>query len=141
VATNVREERPIGTAELVGEIIADAQTLIRQELDLAKAELKAEGHKAKIAFLAFGSASALAALGLFCFSLSVVFFLSTEASVPLWASFLIVTVAYAFAASALGFWAREHIYKLKVVPPKMAESIKDTTHSIKENVQWIRNQT
>jgi len=78
--------------------------------------------------------AALLALGgvLLCFA--VVYVLHEVAGLPLWASFLIVGGVITGLGAVLFFIGRAKAGQVNVIPPQTAETMK-------ENVQWIRNQT
>jgi hypothetical protein len=121
-------------ASLLGGIANDLQTLVRQEIALAKTEMLREWDKAKTAAgsMAAGVAVLLLAAPFLC--LTVVAVLHEVALLPWWASFLIVGGVLAVAGAALFFVGRARAAQVNVIPPQTAETMR-------ENVQWIRNQT
>jgi len=131
---NLRSDSSSSTASLVGEIIADAQKLIRQEMELAKAELRADWKRAKTSGIEMGVALFVGFLGAFFVSGAVVFLLNAITELPLWACFAIVSAIMIGGAALLYARARRHIKELEVVP-------RQTVDSIKESVQWIKNRT
>src|SRR5207249_9121251 len=78
---------------LVAGIITDVQQLIRQELALAKSEVKQEWDKTKTAAVSFGASAVVGVLGVIHISLMLVFLVKwvslpdnqPEAGLPLWA--------------------------------------------------------
>jgi hypothetical protein len=119
---------------LVGGIVADLQTLIRQEVTLARTEVKQEWEKTKSAAGAMVAGVVLSALAgmMFCFML--VHFLNwlNPDALPLWACYLIVAVVFGFFGGiclAAGQTKAGHVH---VIPP-------ETAQTIKENVPWIQN--
>ncbi|MEN6465840.1 MAG: phage holin family protein, partial [Syntrophaceae bacterium] len=83
-----RDEQSLG--ELFGEFTAEMRTLVRDEVDLAKAEMtgKLTQVKRDIAYLAVGGLIAYAGLlGLIAFFIIVI-----GDAMPLWASALIVSI-------------------------------------------------
>jgi hypothetical protein len=121
-------------SSLLGGIVSDLQTLIRQEVALAKTEIQREWDKAKAAAgaMAFGAA-VLAVGGLFlCLTVAAAF--HEGVGLPWWASFLIVGGVLAITGAVLLFFGRRKAAQVNVVPPQTAETMR-------ENVQWIRNQT
>ncbi|HKI37771.1 MAG TPA: phage holin family protein [Gemmataceae bacterium] len=127
-------ESPPSMAALLGGIVNDLQALIRQEIALAKSEMVREWDKAKTAASSLAVGAALLALGgvLLCFA--VVYVLHEVAGLPLWASFLIVGGVITGLGAVLFFIGRAKAGQVNVIPPQTAETMK-------ENVQWIRNQT
>ncbi len=121
-------------ASLLGGIATDLQTLIRQEIALAKAEFMREWDKAKAAAGAMAVGAAVLALGALFLCLCVVSVLHEAAGLPWWASFLIVGGVFTGLGAVLFFIGRSQAARVNVVPPQTAETMR-------ENVQWIRNQT
>jgi uncharacterized membrane protein YqjE len=125
--------RERGTAELVKRLSSQVSTLVKQEVELAKAELTEKGKKAGIGAGMWGGAgvAALLALG----SLTAFLILVLALAMPAWASALIVTALWAAVASVLAFLGRERMNELgKPVPEK-------TIDTVKEDVQWLKNRT
>jgi protein-S-isoprenylcysteine O-methyltransferase Ste14 len=125
-----RPDRGIG--ELIGEITGDLSRLFRQEVDLAKAEMRQEAKKAgKGAGLLAGAAVA-ALLVLILLSFALVYAL--DAVMPQgWAAF-IVAVLWAIIGAVLYSAGRKQIKTVDPVPRQTAETLK-------EDAQWLRNPT
>jgi protein-S-isoprenylcysteine O-methyltransferase Ste14 len=119
---------------LLGGIVSDIQTLIRQEVALAKTEMLREWDKAKTAAGAMAVGAAVLALGGLFLCLTVVALFHEVLGLPWWASFLIVGGVFAGLGAVLFYTGRNKAAQVNVVPPQTAETMK-------ENVQWIRNQT
>jgi len=128
-------DSPTSITELVGGIVADLQTLLRQELQLAKSEIRQEWAKTKTAAgsMAVG-ASLLAVAGLLlCFAL--VYLLAAVApGLQMWACFVIIGVALGLIGGILVGAGRNKASEIHISPPQTAETLK-------ENVQWLKNQT
>jgi len=127
-------DTPPSVASLLGGIVSDIQALIRQEITLAKTEMIREWDKAKTAAGSLAAGGAALALGGFLLGLAVVCVLHEVAGLPWWASFLIVGGAVTGLGAVLFFMGRNQAAHVNVIPPQTAETMK-------ENVQWIRNQT
>src|SRR5262245_61899496 len=125
------EESPASLTQLVGGIVSDLQTLLRQELQLAKTELRQEWSKTKTAagtMVAGATVLMLAGL-LFCFAL--VYLLNVLApGLPLWACYAIVGIALALIGGILVGVGQTKAAEVNVIPPQTAETMK-------ENVQWM----
>ena len=121
-------------ASLLGGIVSDLQTLIRQEVTLAKTEAVREWDKAKTAAGALAWGVATLAVGGLLLLLTVVSVLHEVAGLPWWASFLIVGGVLTSLGLVLYYTGRNKAAQVHVVPPQTAETLK-------ENVQWISNQT
>jgi hypothetical protein len=123
-------ERSLG--EVFSEVTSDLSTLMRQEVELAKAEIRQE---AKTAGKAAGMAGAAAFAGwmvaVFA-SLTLMFALANIDGLGLAVSALIVTALWAVALAVLGARAKKQV--AAVGPPK------NTINSLKEDAQWARTQ-
>jgi uncharacterized membrane protein YqjE len=127
--TGVEDNRSVG--EIVGDIARDMSNLIRQEMDLAKTEMKQEAAKAGKGAGLLGGAGATGYLALFFLSLALMFLLDTWMHTALAA--LIVTVIWAIVAAVLASTGRK---ELKQVDP----SLQTTQRTLKEDVQWAKDQ-
>jgi len=121
-------------ASLLGGIVSDVQTLVRQEIALAKTEMIREWDKTKIAAGELAVGAAVLLLGGVLLCLTIVCVLHEVAGMPWWASFLIVGAVLTGSGAVLFWIGRNKAASVNVIPPQTAETMK-------ENVQWIRNQT
>jgi len=119
-------------SDILQAIIRDTQEIVRNEVRLAKTEIREEASKAKSAGLwtAVGAITALFAT-LFLL-LTIVYALSGV--MPNWAAALVVAVALAIASSVT---LSQGIHRFKSVHPTPER----TVESIKENVEWVKQQT
>jgi hypothetical protein len=131
-----RLETPASVSTLVGGIIEDAQQLIRQEVMLARREIQEEVAKAKGAAAALALGAAVLFFGgmLLCFMLVYLVTWATNDWIPLWGSFAIFGGCFAGLGAALLYNARARASDIHLVPRR-------TVETMRENVQWIRNQT
>ncbi len=134
MADRIPTESSPSMASLLGGIVSDIQTLVRQEIALAKTELLREWDKAKTAAGSMAVGAGVLALGGFFLCVTVVCVLAEVAGLPWWASFLIVGGVFTGLGAVLFFMGRSQAARVNVVPPQTAETMR-------ENVQWIRNQT
>ncbi len=118
--------------EIVGEITSDLSTLMRQELDLMKAELKAEATKAGTGVGMLGGAG-FAGYFLLLF-LSVALMAALDAVMPLGWAALIVAALWGIVAAVLAASGRT---KLRNVNPKPEQ----TVETLKEDAQWAKHPT
>jgi uncharacterized membrane protein YqjE len=118
--------------ELLKRLSDETTRLVRQELDLAKAELQAKGRQAGQGAGMFGAAGALglAALG----ALTACLILALNAVMPAWLAALIVTVVYAVIAFVL---VRQGQAKTRAARPPVPEQ---TVETLKEDVEWAKTQ-
>jgi hypothetical protein len=127
-------DTPPSMASLLGGIVSDIQTLVRQEIALAKTEMIGEWDKAKTAAGSMAAGAAVLALGGFFLCVTIVCVLAEVVGLPWWASFLIVGGVLTGLGAVLFFTGTHKAAQVHLVPPQTAETMK-------ENVEWIRNQT
>jgi hypothetical protein len=129
-------DTPASLTQLVGGIVGDMQTLLRQELHLAKTEMRQEWGKTKTAAesMAVGAGLLTASGLLLCWALVHLIWWATSEAIPLWACFAIVGVALGLIGGILVGIGRSKAADVNVVPPQTAETMR-------ENVQWLKNQT
>ncbi|MFF8259109.1 phage holin family protein [Streptomyces virginiae] len=118
--------------ELVGEIGQDLSQLVRDEIELAKAEMKQESAKAGKAFGMLGGAGYAGHVFLLFASLTVVFALANVMD-PAWAA-LIVTAVWAVVGAVLYAKGRERLRTVNLKPEQ-------TVDTLKEDARWARHLT
>jgi uncharacterized membrane protein YqjE len=126
---DLREE-PIG--ELLKRLSNETTTLVKMELDLAKAEMTQKGKEAGqgAGFLGGAGVVGLLALG----SLTAFLILLLDGAMANWLAALIVTLLWAAVA---GFLALSGKKKLEDVGSPAPEQ---TIETVKEDVQWAKTQ-
>jgi hypothetical protein len=134
MADRITNESSPSMSSLLGGIVSDLQTLVRQEIALAKTEMLGEWDKAKTAAGSLAAGVAVLAVGVFFLCVTVVCVLAEVARLPWWASFLIVGGVLAVLGAVLYWTGRNKAARVNVIPPQTAQTMR-------ENVQWIRNQT
>jgi len=124
------EQRDNSTGELVKQLSQQTSQLIRQELELAKAELTEKGKVAGKGAGILGGAgvAGLLALG----SLTAFLVLLLSEAMDAWVAALIVTVIWGAVAGVLAITGREKVRE--GTPPAPEE----TLESVKEDVQWAK---
>jgi uncharacterized membrane protein YqjE len=123
-------ERPLG--ELLRQLSEETTRLVRQEIELAKAELTQKGRQAGIGAGLFGAAAAIGLLALA--ALTTCLILALDAVMPAWLAALVVAVVYAIIAGVLALQGRN---KVKQAVPPVPEQ---TVETVKEDVQWAKTQ-
>jgi uncharacterized membrane protein YqjE len=118
--------------ELIGNITDDLSRLFRQEVELAKVELKQEASKAGKAAGMLGGAGFAAYLAVVLLSFAVVFGLANVMDAG-WAA-LIVAVVWAVIGGVLYAAGRSRLKTVDPVPRR-------TVETIKEDAQWLKNPT
>jgi hypothetical protein len=128
-------DSPASITQLVGGIVTDLQTLMRQELQLAKTEIRQEWDKTKIAAGSMAAGASLLTVAGLLVSFALVYLLNWVApGLPLWACFGLIGVALGLIGGILIGVGRSKASEISIIPPQTAESMK-------ENVQWLKNQT
>jgi hypothetical protein len=118
--------------ELVGELAEDLSRLMRQELELAKAEIRQEAKKAGKATGMLAGAGFAGYMTAVLLSLAAVFALG--AVMPLGWAALIVAALWGIAGFVLFSTGRT---RLREVSPKPER----TVETLKEDVEWARHPT
>ena len=126
--------------ELLKEVSSEAQTLVRQEIRLAAAEMAEKSKEIGVGAGLVGGAGYtlhLASLGLM---LCLIFALATVMAA--WLAALVVTVAFVAIAGALALAGRKRIKQAgPPVPEEAIESVKQTIETVKEEAKWGLGQT
>ena len=126
---NLREH---GTGELLKELSEHTTTLVRQEIELAKAELGEKGKQAGLGAGMFGGAGLF---GLFALAaLTTCIIVALDSAMPLWLAALIVAVVYGAIGAVLALQGRNKVQQAGPPVPEQA------TESVKEDVQWAKTQ-
>jgi hypothetical protein len=118
--------------DLVGEIGKDLSQLVRDEIELAKAEIKQESAKAGKAVGMLGGAGYAGHVVLLFGSLTLVFALANVMDAA-WAA-LIVTALWGAAGGVLYAMGRKRLRAVNLKPEQ-------TVETLKEDAQWARHPT
>jgi uncharacterized membrane protein YqjE len=121
-------DRPIG--DLLKQLSQETTTLVRQELELAKAEMAQKGKRAGVGAGLFGGAGASALLGLGALTAAAVAALDT--AIALWLAALILALLWLAVAGVLAARGRR---KVQQSTPPVPEQ---TQQSVKEDVRWAK---
>ncbi|WP_018500589.1 phage holin family protein [Parafrankia discariae] len=124
------EPRPASTGRLVSDVAADVSTLFRQEIALAKAELRAEATKAGKGAGMFAGAGGAGYFALLFVLLAVMFGLGEVMALG-WAA-LIVGVVLAAVAAVLALRGRSTVREVHPAPTQ-------TVETLREDVQWAQS--
>jgi membrane protein len=118
------------TSELLSQFSQQTTDLMRQELELAKAELRVKGKAAGIGVGAFGGAGvvALYAVG----ALTAAAILGLAIVLDAWLAALIVGVGYLAVAGILALTGKKKVEQ--ATPPVPEQAIE----SSKEDVEWTK---
>jgi hypothetical protein len=124
------EDQSIGN--LISEVAGDVTKLFRQEVELAKAELKAEATKAGKAGAMLGGAGFAGYMVAVLLSLALVFALG--AVMPDGWAAVLVAVLWAIVGAVLYATGRKRLRTVSPVPQQ-------TVETLKEDAEWLRNPT
>lgn len=116
--------------DVLQDIVANIQEIVRSEFRLAKTEINEEAAKAAKSSAPLGSGIVLSLYAFGFILLAIVYAL--EIVVAAWLAALIVGVAVAVVAAILISVGRKRLKQVRM-PGK-------TIVSVKENVQWAKNQ-
>ena len=118
--------------QLISDISDDLATLFRQEVELAKAEIRQEARKAGKAAGMLGGAGFAGYMVALLLTLALVAALSNVMD-PGWAA-LIVAVVWAVVGAVLYATGRQRLRTVSPVP-------RQTVETLKEDAQWLKNPT
>jgi hypothetical protein len=121
-------------AALLGEVVADAQTLVRKEIELATAEVKGEINKARDGAISLGIGGVIAGIGSIFLLLMLVHGLVEWFGLSFWLAYLIVGGVLAIVGGIMLFLG---LQRLKTLDPMPREAI----DSVRKDVEWIREQS
>lgn len=127
----VREERSIG--ELFGELTQDMTLLVRQEIQLARAELEQ-----KTAFMGrnlatMGTGGFVAHVGVLALAGALILFLADVVGITAWVSALIVGGVLAITGYLILKRGLRSLKQTDLTPRRTVETLKD-------DVQWAKEQ-
>jgi uncharacterized membrane protein YqjE len=128
--TGDSRDRPIG--ELVKELSSQTSTLVRQEIELARAELQQKGKLAGKGAGMLGGAAIAALLALGALTAGLIALLDREMAT--WVAALIVMALWAVVALVLATAGQKSLQKATPPAPQ-------TVETVKEDIQWAKNPT
>jgi uncharacterized membrane protein YqjE len=124
--------RDRSVADLVKELSQETSELVRQELALARAELREQGKRAGTGAGMLGGAGVAGLLTLGSLTAMVIALL--DMAMATWVAALIVTVVWAVVAGVLALQGRN---KIKEATPPAPQ----TVDTVKEDVRWAKTRT
>ncbi|MDC8447404.1 MAG: phage holin family protein [Nitrospira sp.] len=122
-----------GIIGLLGGLIGDARTLVRQELQLLRDEVFSEIAKFRQGVVAIGVGIGFLAMGGLFALIMLVHALHEYASLPLWACYGLIGVVLLLIGAALLINAKHSLQTFNLMPRR-------TLRSMKEDAQWIKEQ-
>ena len=126
-------DRDASTADLIRGVLHDARQLVREEIALARAELRQEASKARNGAIAIGAAVVAASIGatLLCIALGGA--VADAFGWPAWAGYGLVAVLLLVGAYVLVNFAKRRVATVRPLP--------QTVDSVKENMEWIQKKS
>jgi F0F1-type ATP synthase assembly protein I len=116
--------------ELFGDFTSDIGLLLRQEVELAKTEAKAEATRAGKGIGMFAGAGLGGWMAVLFLSLALAWLLDQAMNTAL--AFAIVGVLWAVVAAVLALRGKRQMAAVKPIP--------ETVNTLKEDVQWAKTQ-
>ena len=124
------ELRDRSTGELLKQLSNETTTLVRQEIELMKAELAEKGKTAGLGAGMFGGAGLFGLYALGALTATIILALAT--AMAAWLAALIVAAVYGAVAGVLALTGKS---KVQAATPPMPEQ---ATESVKEDVRWAK---
>jgi hypothetical protein len=124
----------LSVPELMRQLSDQTATLVRQELELAKAELAVKGKRVGIGAGMFGAAGVFGLYALGAFTAAVILALSL--AMTGWLAALIVTAIYGAVAGALALSGKSNVRRgVPPVPEQTVETVREDVEMAKQRVQ------
>ena len=124
---------PSSLTELVSGIVSDAQTLIRQQVTMLRAEVKEDVRRTKDAAIYMGIGAGVAALGSLFVVIGLVYLLNWFAPrLPLFACWMIVGGVIVLGGGIAFLVGKRLFNSFNPLPDK-------TINALQENLSWITN--
>ena len=118
---------------LIRSLMDDARELVREEIALARAEMREELSVVRRVGLAFGAAALLALIGAVLLCIAVGGAVADLFDVPAWVGYGIVALLLLIGAVVMVARGRAGLAAIGGLPR--------TRESLQENLQWIRSQS
>jgi len=115
---------------LIRGILNDLRTLIREEIALARVEIREQAGRAKAAALSFGIAAAALAFGGIFLLIAIALGIANLIGWPAWTGFLIVALLLCIGGFVTLASGRKQMAGVHAVP-------EETVTTLKENSEWI----
>ena len=124
------DRRSESVGELVKDLSRDISELVRQEIELARAEMTEKGKRAGRGLGLFGG-SAVLGLATVGGSMATIIIL-LDLVMPLWLAALLTTLAYGAVTAVLALRGRDQLKEAGTPVPER------TRDSVKEDIQWAK---
>lgn len=118
------------TGQLIGQLSEQTSRLVREEIELAKLELKASARHGGLGVGLFGAAGLLGFLG--AASLIATATIALDLALPLWAASLIVTALILLAAAIAALIGKKQVGQASPKPEQAMANAKLDVQELKE---------
>ena len=118
------------TGTLIRGILNDLRTLIREEIALARVEMREQAGRARSAALSFGIAAAALAFGAIFLLVAMALGIANLLGWPAWTGFLIMALLLCIGGYFTLSSGRKQLASVHAVP-------EETVTTLKENSEWI----
>jgi hypothetical protein len=127
-----REDRGLG--DLFGEFSNQTATLVRQELELARAEMQAKAATAARSVGLIGTGGVVLHAAFLAVVIAAIAFLTSAFDLDVWLSALLVGVVLALVGFLLIQQGRSALARTSLAPER-------TLRTLKDDAEWAREQT
>jgi predicted phage tail protein len=134
----LRQERSIG--ELFGQLSQDMTLLVRQEVQLARAEMSDKLSRLTTNLVSVIGGGFVAYVGALALVAALILALHDLANISPWISALIVGALLAIAGYSMLRRGLTELKRVDLAPRRTVENIKDDVQAIKDDVQWAKEQ-
>jgi len=126
-------ETTTSTAGLIRSLLNDTRDLFREEIALARAEIREEISTASTVGIAFVGAAVLALIGAAILCIGIGGAIAYALAWPNWAGFLIMSVLLLVVAMGMALYGRGQLALIRALPT--------TTETVKENLAWMQSKS
>lgn len=116
---------------LVRGVLMDIRDLMREELALARVEIREQAGRAKLAAASLGAAAVALAFGATFLLVAIAVGLADLLDWPVWTGFLIVALLLSIAGLVMLSSGRKKLRSVQPVP-------EETVRTLKENSEWLK---
>jgi fructose-specific phosphotransferase system IIC component len=118
---------------LIKGLLDDARDLIREEIQLARAEIRDEVSALTSVVIAFAVAAVVGLMGAMLLSVALGGALAYALRWPSWAGYGVVAILFLAGGWGLCLFARGRLRVIRAIP--------NTTETMKENLAWMQNKS
>ena len=134
----LRQERSV--AELFGQLSQDMTMLVRQEVQLARAEMSEKLSRLTANMVSVIAGGFVAYVGALALVAALILALNDLASISPWVSAWIVGAVLAIAGYTMLRRGLGELKRVDLAPRRTVENIKDDVQAIRNDVQWAKEQ-